>query len=247
MGEMRDGGTADADAPRILSLHVGLPVALGTEGAADPMDRPWTTGFLKHPVDGPLWLGVTNLAGDGQADRRHHGGPDKAVCVYPAAHYPFWRAALGLPLPFGAFGENVALAAMDERGVSIGDVFAVGGARVQVTQPRQPCWKLARRWRVRDLAARVQETGFTGWYFRVLEEGEVRAGLPLVRLDRPYAAWTVARANEVMHRRRDDRDAAAALAACPALSESWRHTLTVRAATGASPDPSPRLTGANEG
>src|SRR5690606_6199783 len=125
--------------------------------------------------------------------------------------------------------------------VCIGDTYEVGGAVVQVSQPRQPCWKLARRWRIRDLAARVQETGRTGWYLRVLREGEVTAGDSLRLIDRPYAEWTIARANEIMHERRDDRDAAGALAACPLLSASWRETLRRRTETGMNPDPLRRL------
>lgn len=232
---------------RILSLRVGLPRELGREGADDPMDRPWRTGFFKEPTAGALWLGLTNLAGDGQADLKHHGGPEKAVCVYPAAHYPFWRGELGIPeLAFGAFGENVTIDALTETSVCIGDSFAMGSAIVQVSQPRQPCWKLSRRWRIKDLALRFQESGLTGWYFRVLQEGEVSPDATLRLLDRPHAAWTVARANEIMHRARHDRAAARALAECPLLSVNWRQTLGKRAATGENPDPRRRLLGPNE-
>jgi MOSC domain-containing protein YiiM len=149
----------------------------------------------------------------------------------------------GLDLPYGAFGENFTVRGVTEADVCIGDVFAVGGVLVQVSQPRQPCWKLARRWRVKDLAARVQATGRTGWYFRVLEEGEVTPGLRLVLRERPWPQWTVARANEIMHERRDDR--AAALAACPSLSANWRETLHTRAMRGVNPDPARRLVGPN--
>jgi MOSC domain-containing protein YiiM len=234
------------DEARIVSLQIGLPRQLGTESAEDPMDRPWSTGLFKEPISGPLWLGHVNLTGDGQADLKSHGGPDKAVCVYPALHYTFWRRDLELPeLPFGAFGENFTIGGIAEPDVCIGDVYAVGDAIVQVSQPRQPCWKLARRWRVRDLAARAQETGFTGWYLRVLQEGEVSVGLPLRLQDRPCGEWTVARANEVMHRHRHDRDAALSLAACSHLSANWRATLQKRAESGENPDPRRRLVGPN--
>lgn len=236
-----------ARTPLLLTLQVGLPKDLGVEGAPDPVDRPWSTGSFKAPVAGPVWLGRINLAGDGQADRKHHGGPDKAVCVYPAAHYPAWRADLGKPdFPFGAFGENFTVEGLTEEAVCIGDTYAIGEARVQVSQPRQPCWKLSRRWRIKDLALRVQTTGRTGWYFRVLDEGNVAPGLPLVLLDRPFPEWPIARANRVMHGARHDREAAAALAGCPLLSASWRETLTQRAETGRNPDPNRRLIGANE-
>jgi MOSC domain-containing protein YiiM len=91
--------------PLLLSIQVGRPRAYGREGADDPMDRPWQTGFFKEPVEGSRWLGQTNLAGDGQADLVNHGGPDKAVLCYAAAHYPGWRSELAKPdLPHGAFG-----------------------------------------------------------------------------------------------------------------------------------------------
>jgi MOSC domain-containing protein YiiM len=105
----------------------------------------------------------------------------------------------------------------------------VGQAVVQVSQPRQPCWKLAYRWRMKDLTARVERTGRTGWYLRVLEEGDVAAGQPLVLLDRPFPEWTVQRASGAMAGRKHDRQAALALAALPPLSASWRETLSAAA------------------
>lgn len=210
----------------LVSVQVGLPTRLGTPGAVDRQDRPWTTGFFKHAVAGPVWLGRTNLAGDGQADRRFHGGPDRAVLAYAAAHYPIWRVELGRPdFPEGAFGENFTVDGLDEGSVCLGDTFAVGEALIQVSQPRQPCWKVARRWRMRGLPARVQRTGRTGWYLRVLREGFVAPGLALVLLERPCPEWTVTRATETMRRRIHEPDAATALAACPFLSASWRRAL----------------------
>lgn len=231
-------------AARLASIQVGRPRELGPEGAADPMDRPWTSGFLKEPVAGPVALRRTNLEGDGQADLVNHGGPDKAVCCYPAAHYPGWRTELGRPeMAHGAFGENFTIDGLAEPDVCIGDVFRVGGALVQASQPRQPCWKLARRWKLKTLTLTVQESGRTGWYFRVLAEGTVAAGDLVERVERPHPGWTIAEANRVMHRDKDDRDAAAALAALPALSASWKATLTKRLAKGVEPDPARRLDG----
>ena len=216
---------------KVAALFVGRPVTVGTPGATDPMDREWTTGFFKRPAPGPVALGVPGLDGDGVADPVNHGGPDKAVCAYPAAHYPGWAAELAVvDFAFGAFGENVTVAGLSEADVCVGDVFAVGSAVVQVSQPRQPCWKLARRWRVKALTARVVESGKTGWYFRVLTPGTVAAGDALTRTARPHPEWPVTAANAVLHHRKADRAAAAALAACPALSASWVETLARRAA-----------------
>lgn len=233
--------------PALASIQVSRPRHFGQEGAADPMDRPWTTGFYKEPVSGPVRLGTTNLDGDGQADLVHHGGPDKAVLAYSAEHYPAWRLSMNNPsLSFGAFGENFTVSDLTEADVCIGDTWQVGAeALVQVSQPRQPCWKLARRWRIKSLALQVQQTGRTGWYFRVLREGDVETGMPLVLLERPYPEWTVEKANRVMHADKEDVASALALAAIPLLSVNWRTSLS-RRADKQEPDPKKRLIGRNE-
>lgn len=231
---------------KLLSIQVGLPRTLGQPDATDSMERVWTTGFFKEPVVGAVWLGKTNLAGDGQADLKNHGGLDKAVNAYPVEHYPYWASELGIAeLPSAAFGENFTTSGLLEPTICIGDVLEIGQALIQVSQPRQPCWKLARRWRIRDLARQMQQSGRTGWYFRVLREGEVTANLPFTLVERPYPEWTIAMANDIMHRRITDLDAAGQLAACPALSTSWQATLSRRAATGKVTDPTARLDGPN--
>lgn len=232
---------------KLISLNVGLPRTLGLPDADDAMDRAWSTGFFKEPVAGPVWLGRTNLAGDGQADLQFHGGSEKAVNVYPEEHYAYWEVALGIVgLPTPAFGENFTTRGALEADACIGDVFQIGDARVQLSQPRQPCWKLARRWRVKDLAMQVQRTGRTGWYFRVLREGAVEAGMELTLVERPYPEWSVAAANEVMHHRKQDPAAARSLAECPLLSFSWRESLSRRAATGVPATTAARLEGPPE-
>ncbi len=210
----------------LISIQVGLPRKVGDPNASDPMDQPWETAFFKEPVEGPVWLSRTSLAGDGQADRKSHGGPDKAVLAYAASHYPLWRAELQrLDLPYGAFGENFTIDGFTEEDVCIGDVYAIGEVLVQVSQPRQPCWKIARRWRIRELTARVLETRRTGWYLRVLQEGYVQPGLAVTLLERPFPQWPIARALEVLRHRGRDPETAMALAACPALAEAWRRRL----------------------
>ncbi|QSQ20897.1 MOSC domain-containing protein [Pyxidicoccus parkwayensis] len=233
----------NAPSPRILSLRVGLPRELGTAGAASPLERPWTSAIFKDAVPGPLRLSRTGLAGDGQADLKVHGGLEKAVLAYAASHYDFWREHLARnDVGPGAFGENWVLSGGEEHTVCIGDMLRVGGARVQVSQPRQPCWKPARRWARKDLALLIQETGRTGWYLRVLDEGPVREGDTLELLERPYPAFTVAFANHAMHGHAPD--AAAELADCEALSPGWRESLR-RRARGTRGDDRPRLEGPN--
>ena len=228
----------------VVSLQVGQPRTVGSSGETDQADPVWTTGFFKEPMSGLVWLGQTNLDGDGQADLENHGGPEKAVNVYPAEHYPYWARTIGLTnLHPGGFGENFTIEGLLESDVCIGDIFEIGESLVQVSQPRQPCWKLARRWLVKDLALRVQETGRTGWYFRVLREGHVQAGTRLVLVERHHPNWTVSAANEVMHHRIDDRQAAQNLADCIHLSPRWRDKLKRRALSGIPENSSSRLDG----
>ncbi|MBP7949372.1 MAG: MOSC domain-containing protein [Verrucomicrobiales bacterium] len=219
----------------LLSIHCGPVVDIPAIGSDAWWDRPWRTGFLKTPHLGSVLAGPVGLAGDSQADLVNHGGPDKALCVYPTEHLAYWNAVLApLRLEHGSFGENFSTQGCIEDAVCIGDVFhAASGAVFQISQPRQPCWKLARRWRVQDLAMQAEQTGRTGWYFRVLQAGQISAGTTLRLHHRPHPQWTVAVANTIMHRQKNDRDAAAALAACPALSASWLRTLSARAAGAA--------------
>src|SRR5262245_55814153 len=101
--------------PTLLSIQVGMPKRRGVPGSDDPMQHPWQSGIFKAPVDGVIWLGKLNLVGDGQADLKNHGGPDRAALAYSAEHYPTWRAELEQPdLPYGGFGENFTISGLDE-------------------------------------------------------------------------------------------------------------------------------------
>jgi len=213
----------------LCSVQTGLPNSYGCDGAVDPHDQPWTTGFFKTPVEGRVFVAGTNLAGDGQADLKNHGGIDKAVLAYSADHYPKWRSELRMPdMPYGAFGENLTILGMDEELVCIGDTLRVGNVILQVSQPRQPCWKLARRWRMNDLTGLVVSNGRSGWYLRVLEQGWIEAHLPVALVDRPNPGWSIARANEVLHHRKTDLPSTMELAEVPGLAHSWVRELRER-------------------
>ncbi|MFZ3199621.1 MAG: MOSC domain-containing protein [Candidatus Acidiferrales bacterium] len=218
-------------APAILcSIQVGAPRSYGREDAVDAHDKPWTTGFFKTPVAGPVFAGTMNLVGDGQADLENHGGVDKAVLAYSADHYPKWRDELRMPdMPHGAFGENLTISGLNEKSVCIGDIFRIGKVTFEVSQPRQPCWKLARRWRMHELVRLVVHNGRSGWYFRVLEEGWIEARMPVELIERPNPAWPVARANEILHHRQTDLPLTLALADVPGLSDAWVEELRDRA------------------
>ncbi|MBO9697272.1 MAG: MOSC domain-containing protein [Sphingopyxis sp.] len=156
-------------------------------------DEPSAIGKL--PVADVVAVGPMGLVGDEQADRTVHGGIDKAIHHYPADHYDWWRGYLGdaplLDAP-GAFGENISTTGLDEQNVFLGDRFRLGTALVEVTQARQPCWKLDHRFQTRGVMAQVVKTRRTGWYYRVLEPGEVRAGDRLELVERPYPGWPLA-------------------------------------------------------
>ena len=217
------------DAVVIEALCVGRPRAYGTPGVDRGPQKYWTSAIAKTPVSGPLALSRTQLDGDGQADLIHHGGVDKAVCAYAAAHYPYWRETLGRDdFTYGAFGENLALSGLDEDGVCLGDRWALGEVLLEVSQPRQPCWKLDARWSIPRLNVMVQRSGRTGFYFRVVRTGQVAAGRAMTLEARPHPEWTIARTNEVYYRGAGDLEASAALAAVPALSRSWRERVGAR-------------------
>ncbi len=217
--------------PTLLSIQTGRPTTYVHPTAADGNGREWTTAFFKTPVANTVRVGLLGLDGDQQADRENHGGPDKAVLAYSAEHYGYWQAHLSLSdMPHGGFGENLTIAGLTEETVCIGDTWRAGKVVLQVTQPRQPCWKMSRRWRIPDLARQVIANGKCGWYLRVLQEGALAAGELLELVARPHPAWTVARASRVMHHEKHDMALAAEFASLPELSAAWRESLAARIA-----------------
>ncbi|MCA9194381.1 MAG: MOSC domain-containing protein [Planctomycetales bacterium] len=211
---------------RIESIFVGRPQSFTSEGDS----KQWTSAIFKQSVDGPVHVHCENIAGDQQADLVHHGGRDKAICAYAVQNYAYWiREFPELDWKVGSFGENLALSGVGEPDICIGDSFEVGSCLLQVSQPRQPCWKLSRRWEIPTLSVRVQQTRRTGWYFRVLREGVIKTGQTMNLISRPHPQWTIESANEIMFAkpRNDEHDQE--LAACSLLSTSWRETLASRA------------------
>ena len=156
---------------KIISLNVGLPKFVERDG------EPVSTGIFKEPVNGRLTLRTLNLDGDRQADLSVHGGPSKAVYVYPSEHYEYWRQELpAMKLPWGMFGENFTTEGLHENDLNIGDRFRIGSAVVMVTEPRMPCYKLGIRFGRTDIIKRFLVSERNGFYLAVLQEGEVGAG-----------------------------------------------------------------------
>lgn len=178
---------------------MALAVTIFTGGVRPLPPDGEPTGMFKCEQPMPVWIGRDGIAGDQQADRRVHGGPEKAVHLYPADHYPALAAAFpaiaGLLRP-GVLGENISVAGLTEADVRVGDVFRLGDASLQVSRPRTPCWKIDRRLGMAGVMAFIAEHGLTGWYFRVLEEGQAEAGDELRLIGRSpetatlAAAWT---------------------------------------------------------
>lgn len=205
---------------------------------------PATSAIDKAPVSGPVMAGPLGLAGDEQADRRHHGGPDKALHAYALSNYPLWAAEMpdraGRFRP-GAFGENLVVEGLDEAGLCLGDRWRLGQALVEVSQGRQPCWKLNLRFGRPDMARRVQETGRCGWYFRVLEPGTIAAGDRAALAARPNPGWTLARTGRLLYHDRLNRADLAEFAALPGLPDSWRRLALARLQSGRTEDWSRRI------
>ncbi|GLJ04166.1 MOSC domain-containing protein [Bacillus sp. Nf3] len=178
----------------IEGIQVGQPIITYANG------KEIKTAINKKRIHEPVYLSQINFEGDGQGDLVHHGGYDKAVCVFPYDHYAYFEQFLGIPLQEAAFGENVTVRKLVETNVHIGDVFQLGDAFVEVSQPRQPCVKLSVKHGNMKIVKEVQKTGYTGFYLRVLKEGMVPPDASLVLVEKAPHQITVHEVNEVKYR-----------------------------------------------
>ena len=202
---------------KLISVNVGLPREVIWKG------RKVRTGIFKEPIEGRVTVRRLNLDGDRQADLSVHGGPDKAVYGYPAEHYEYWRHELpGMKLPWGIFGENLTTEGLNEEDVNIGDRFRVGGSVLMVTQPRMPCYKLQVRFGRDDIVKRFLRSGRPGFYFSVLEEGEVSVGDEIKPLSRDENNLTVADVTRLYVSEKDNLELLNRAIQVEALPESWR-------------------------
>jgi MOSC domain-containing protein YiiM len=182
-----------------------------------------TTSIFKAPVAGRVRVSRLNLAGDEQSDLTVHGGVDKAVYVYPSEHYAYWREQLpDFPLPWGAFGENFTTDGLFENEVRIGDRLRIGTAEFGVTQPRMPCFKLGIRFDRAEMVKRFLRSGRSGFYLRVLEEGEVSAGDSVTFTARDEHAVSVSDIVSLYVADDSNQDLLRRASKLPALPEDWR-------------------------
>lgn len=201
-------------------------------GAAKPMPGDGrSTAIFKQPVHARVHLGPEGLDGDVQADRRVHGGPEKALHHFPADNYArLARAVPDLADSFvpGAIGENISTQGYTETEVCIGDIYACGSARIQLCQPRTPCWKIDARFDVEGLAKAIQVAGMSGWYYRVLEEGEIAAGDEWSLLERNPEPFSLSHFWHLAHTQRPDLDELMRLATTPGLAPQWQQRIRDR-------------------
>ena len=200
----------------IVSIQVGQPREVASEDGAV------RTAIFKQPVVGRVQLRQHNLDGDKQGDPRVHGGPDKAVYVYPVEHYDYWRARLpGTNLPPGAFGENLTISGLREDEVHVGDRFRIGEAEVRVTEPRIPCVKLGIRLSRPDIIKPFLASRRTGWYLGVTREGEIGAGDAIERLSTNPEAITIKEIVALYASKRPDPDLLRRAVATKGLPARW--------------------------
>jgi len=212
--------TARPSEVRLVSVNVGLPRVIG----ATRWGKPISSGIVKQPVTAAvIYLDALNLDGDRQADLTVHGGRDKAVYAYPVEHLPLWNDELGTDFEQGTFGENLTTAGWLEDDVHIGDIWAWGEAKLQVSQPRSPCYKLATVTGRPDLLKRLVRTGRTGWYLRVLQPAAVPMAGPIQVVERDPAGISVLLAHRASLPGALDLSEVEAVARVDALASAWRH------------------------
>ena len=204
----------------VLAVNVGAPREIQS-----PNGRIVRTAIFKHPVEGRVAVAGVNLAGDDQADRNVHGGPDKAVYAYASEDTAWWSAELGAELGPGAFGENLTTAGVDVSGAVLGERWSVGSALLEVCQARLPCFKLGLRMGDPTFVRTFGLAGRPSAYLRILREGDVGAGDAIEVLDRPEHGITVA---AMSHTFLHDRARLPDLLAAPALPQDWRDWIAER-------------------
>jgi MOSC domain-containing protein YiiM len=207
----------------LSSVRTGRVAPLGPDGVP--------SGFVKQEVDGPVAVTPLGLDGDQQADLTVHGGPEKAVYGYAGSHYALWRAEQpqhAARMIEGAMGENLTIAGLEESGICVGDVHAIGTALLQVCQPRQPCFKMALRFEDRRLPKAFVKSGRAGWYYRVLRPGSIARGDIVTLQDRPHPDFAFTRLIQIIYHGRITGEELARMAVMEGLASQWRDIARVQ-------------------
>ncbi len=208
--------------PSLRTLSIGVPRILQSANGGE-----FSSAICKQTAK-EAFLSVDGFQGDGIADTKHHGGPDRAVCIYPSEHYDLWEMEFSCMLPTSTFGENLTVDGMLEKDICIGDMFTVGDAVIQVTQGRVPCSTISKRTGLPGLMKGMVNTGFTGYLCCVVKEGIVRSDSPITLLQQDPNHVSILYANEVYFQRPKDLEGLKRILEVDALAEEWQHMLTKR-------------------
>jgi len=207
---------------KIISLNIVSPSRVSLDGGPNKV----RSGYFKLPVAQSVFLDYQGFEGDGVGNIKIHGGDDKAVCAYCTEHFPYWADKLLREILPGSFGENLSLLGMLETEVNIGDIFEMGAAKVQVSQPRQPCFKLNKVFKDQSMACSVKTTGFSGYYFRVLKPGLIEPGSLVKKIKN--GSFSIEKANALLRKGGSNVEQMQELISLSDLSDDWRGMLQKR-------------------
>ncbi len=224
--------------PKINSINIALPSEVKFSHG-----QTLYSGISKLPARGKIHLNTLGFEGDGVADSKNHGGPDKAVCAYSLDHFPFWEKEIDKELYPGAFGENLSITGLLETAIHIGDQFQIGDAVIECSQPRQPCHKLNKKFNSPDMVHRVQNSGFTGYYFRVIQPGWIQPEMNVVLTKEGSGKVSIDSANNLMHHDKLNYEKMKLIIEKTVLSERWKQTFKTRLEKKKTENIKPRLLG----
>ena len=209
---------------KLVSLNITLPEKISLNDGG----RKVITGFFKKPINEKIFLDELGFRGDGVGNTRIHGGKDLAICAYFVDHFPHWKAELNREMKPGAFGENLSLAGINETQINIGDIFRLGEAEIEVSQPRQPCHKLNKVFDLQAMACKLQTTGYTGCYFRVKKTGWVKPGSVFEKIKEGLGKISIETVNVLMFKEKKNLDLLRKVASLQALSIKLREKFQKR-------------------
>lgn len=208
----------------LVSLNISLPEKVDLNSGSKKL----LTAYFKKPIEGEIFLDELGFRGDGVGNTRIHGGKELAVCSYFVDHFPYWQAELEREMKPGDFGENLSLSGINEKQINIGDVFRLGEAEIEVSQPRQPCHKLNKVFDLQAMACKVKKTGYTGCYFRVKKTGWVKPDSAFKKIQEGLGEISIEMVNVLMFKEKKNPDLLKKVASLQALSIEWREKFQKR-------------------
>jgi MOSC domain-containing protein YiiM len=206
----------------IISINISSPSLVRLINTSKKIK----SGIFKKPVSQPIYLDYLGFESDGVGDKRIHGGKNMAVCVYCFEHFSYWEGKLQRKILPGSFGENLTVSGMSEVIINIGDIFKIGAAELEVSQPRQPCHKLNKIFNDQSMACNIKKNGFTGFYLRVLKPGLIQPGTSIKRIYE--GQFSIEKANALMRKNGAKIQDMKKLITLPSLSDSWREMIQKR-------------------